>query len=90
MENNITIQDVQNYIEGNANYLLDKIGMLPEEVKAKVEERIKVCTICSYLVKNEDGTMKKCDYCTCKLPMVAYSLQKICKHGGEAWKEIKK
>ena len=29
----ITNQDVRNYIEGNANHLLDKIGMLPEEVK---------------------------------------------------------
>lgn len=90
MENNITIQDVQNYIEGNANYLLDKIGLLPEEVKAKVDARLKVCSLCSFLEKNEDGTMKKCGKCGCKLPMVAFSLQKTCSVGGDAWKEIKK
>jgi len=46
--------------------------------------------ILSFLEKNEDGTMKKCGKCGCKLPMVAFSLQKTCSVGGDAWKEIKK
>ena len=84
----ITNQDVRNYIEGNANYLLDKIGLLPEEVKTKVEARIAVCKVCSFLIKNEDGSMRKCGDCGCKLPGKAYSLHAICKHGGEPWKKL--
>lgn len=87
MENNISIQDVQNYIEGNANYLLDKIGMLPEEVKTKVEKRKEICNKCSF-AEWENNKIKKCSICLCKLPGKCYALDAYCPK--DYWKEIKK
>lgn len=85
MENNITIQDVQNYIEGNANYLLDKIGLLPEEVKTKVEERKEICNQCSFAIW-QDSKIKKCSICSCLLPNKCYALDATCPK--QYWKEI--
>jgi len=87
MENKVTIQDVQNYIEGNANYLLDKIGLLPEEVKTQVEERKEICNQCSFAIW-QDSKIKKCSICHCQLYAKCYSLESHCPKN--YWKEIKK
>lgn len=87
MENNISIQDVKNYIEGNANYLLDKIGLLPEEVKSQVEARKEICKSCSF-AEWENNELKKCTTCLCLLPGKCYALDATCPK--QYWIEIKK
>tara|TARA_R110000868_G_scaffold175399_1_gene412428 strand:+ start:528 stop:803 length:276 start_codon:yes stop_codon:yes gene_type:complete len=83
----ITVENIKHYIEGNANHLLDKVGLLPEQVKAKVEKRLEVCNTCSYAEKIEDK-LSKCGYCGCPLPHAAFSPSKSCKHGGDIWQPI--
>jgi hypothetical protein len=79
----ITNQDVRNYIEGNANHLLDKIGMLPEEVKIQVIARQDICNGCEFL----DRVKSRCSICSCKFPGLTYALSKTCPK--DKWTKIK-
>ena len=74
----ITPENVKHYIEGNANYLLDKIGLLPEQVKVIVDNRLAICNSCSFLERHEDGKPKKCGICHCGMPEKCYSLDSKC------------
>jgi len=76
------IKDIQNYIEGNANHLFDKIGIFPEELKQKVADRQTICDGCSFL----DREKSICSVCSCKYPHLTYALDKKCPK--KYWKEI--
>ncbi|MEK6882132.1 MAG: hypothetical protein AABY22_21120 [Nanoarchaeota archaeon] len=80
----MTNQDIKNYIEGNANHLLDKIGILPEEVKNQVTQRQIICNECEFL----DRVNSKCSICKCAYPGFTFSLGKHCPK--DKWQEIKK
>lgn len=83
----ITVENIKHYIEGNANHLLDKVGLLPEQVKSIVDSRIAICNSCSYAVK-EENKLIKCGDCGCGLPEKCYSLDSECPKG--YWKTVKK
>lgn len=83
----ITVENIKHYIEGNANHLLDKVGLLPEQVKSIVDSRIAICNSCSYAEKIEDKIVK-CGICFCSLPSKAYALESSCPK--DYWKAVEK
>lgn len=80
----MTSKDIRNYIAGNANELMDKIGLLPAEVKQKVIERQDICSKCSFL----DMEKQRCSVCKCSYPGLTYAPEKKCPKG--YWTEILK
>lgn len=78
----LTSKDIRNYITGNANELIDKIGLLPEEVKQKVIERQDICSKCSFL----DIEKQRCSICKCSYPGMTFAPAKTCSKG--YWDEI--
>lgn len=68
----ITQQDIQNYIDGNANMALDAMGILSEEKKHVVELRKDICNGCDNLKEN------KCSLCGCPFPNLTYAMNKNC------------
>lgn len=80
----LTSKDIRNYITGNANELIDKIGLLPEEVKQKVIDRQTICSTCSFL----DQVKQRCSICKCEYPGLTFAPKKTCPKG--YWQEITK
>jgi len=68
-------KDIQNFIEGNYNHLLDRFNALDDKTKAMAQSRINICKTCPNLVEN------KCSLCGCAFPSIAFSPQKNCDAG---------
>jgi hypothetical protein len=65
-------KDIQNFIEGNFNHLLDRFNSLDDKTKAMAQARINICKTCEHLKDN------KCSLCSCQFPSLAFSPQKQC------------
>ena len=65
-------KDIQNFIEGNYNHLLDRFNALDDKTKAMAQGRINICKTCPNLIEN------KCDICKCAFPSLTFSVQKQC------------
>jgi hypothetical protein len=68
-------KDIQNFIEGNFNHLLDRFNSLDDKTKAMAQARINICKNCPNLVEN------KCELCGCSWPGMVFSPQKNCDAG---------
>ena len=66
MSKNITLANINNYINGNGRFILNKFNLIPDFIKEQVSYRLLVC-------KDDCGKMGKCKVCTCPLPNRAFS-----------------
>jgi hypothetical protein len=65
-------KDIQNFIEGNYNHLLDRFNALDDKTKAMAQGRINICKTCPNLIDN------KCDLCKCSFPGLTFAPDKQC------------
>ena len=65
-------KDIQNFIEGNFNHLLDRFNSLDDKTKAMTQARINICKTCPSLVEN------KCELCGCNFPQICLAPSKQC------------
>lgn len=77
------LDDIANFVEGESNYIKDKLDMLNEDIKLMAEERQEICLECEELDLEEE----KCKQCGCKFPDYSYATNKQCPLG--KWGEKK-
>jgi hypothetical protein len=65
-------KDIQNFIEGNFNHLLDRFNSLDDKTKAMAQGRINICKTCPNLVDS------KCSLCGCSFPSLTFAPDKQC------------
>ena len=65
-------KDIQNFIEGNFNHLLDRFNSLDDKTKAMAQNRINICKNCTNLINN------KCKLCSCEFPSMTLAPSKTC------------
>ena len=61
MSNKITLNNIFNYVQGNANLILDKAGMVSQSFKEQIAFRSLSC-------KDDCVKTGKCKHCGCSLP----------------------
>jgi hypothetical protein len=84
MKKNSILDDIANFVEGESNYIKDKLDMLNEDIKLMAEERQAICLECEELDLEEEI----CKNCGCSWPSLTFSKGKTCPLG--KWKEHEK
>jgi len=72
-------KDIQNFIEGNYNHLLDRFNALDDKTKAMAQSRINICKTCEHLKNN------KCSLCSCNFPQICLAPNKQCADTPPRW-----
>lgn len=73
---------LKDFVQGEFNSTLDKVGLLDEEIKRQAEERQEICSVCKFLDKKES----RCGVCKCSFPSLTLAPGKACPRG--YWKEM--
>jgi hypothetical protein len=71
------LDDIANFVEGESNYLFDKLQMLNEDIKLMAGERQEICLECEELDLEE----MRCGICHCAFPDLCFSTKKHCPKG---------
>ncbi|MGO1819345.1 MAG: hypothetical protein ACTH0S_06640 [Senegalia sp. (in: firmicutes)] len=87
----INIKNIKSFIEGNTNYLKDKMHLLPKYYKEQVVWRASICK--ESCIENENS----CEHCGCEAGKKIY-VEESCNNGEkfpdlmseEDWEEYKK
>ena len=76
------IMKISQVIEGHANHLLSKAGMLPDDMAALANMRLDACKTCDkYTIKST------CTLCGCFMPAKTKAINAKCPHpDGPKWK----
>jgi len=72
MKHKITLNNIKQYIEGNANMLLTELGSKPDYYKQQIAYRALKCSDC--------WINRECQQCGCSLPGKWY-VDKSCNNG---------
>ena len=73
MKHKITIDNIEQYIEGNSKMFLNKLGFASKHLQEQVSYRMLQC-------KNDCMITKHCKYCGCDVPGKMY-VSKSCNNG---------
>jgi len=73
MNKKITLSNIQQYLEGNSQMILDRMGLQPDWYREQIAYRMLQC-------KDDCIPAGKCKYCGCSVPGKLYVTQS-CNYG---------
>lgn len=73
MKHKITLNNIYNYVTGNANMIFEKVGLVSDQFKEQIAYRSLKC-------KDDCVVLGKCIHCGCSLPGRFFT-SKSCNNG---------